>query len=97
MEYRILGPFDIRQAGESLHLGGGRQRALLALLVLHANTVVSIDRIIDSLWEEDPPDTAANIIQVYMSRLRKLVDPDRVKGTDGTVLLTRRPRLPDPT
>ena len=91
MEYRILGPFDIRQAGESLHLGGGRQRALLALLVLHANTVVSIDRIIDSLWEEDPPDTAANIIQVYMSRLRKLVDPDRVKGTDGTVLLTRRP------
>ena len=91
MEYRILGPFDIRQEGESLHLGGGRQRALLALLVLHANTVVSIDRIIDSLWEEDPPDTAANIIQVYMSRLRKLLDPDRAKGTDGTVLLTRRP------
>lgn len=91
MEYRILGPFDIRHEGESLHLGGGRQRALLALLVLHANTVVSIDRIIDRLWEEDPPDTAANIIQVYMSRLRKLLDPDRERGTDGTVLLTRRP------
>ena len=91
MEYRILGPFDILSNGESVHLGGGRQRAFLALLVLNANTVVSIDRIIDSLWPDDVPETAANIIQVYVSRLRKLLEPERPKGTDGSILLTRRP------
>ena len=92
MRYQILGPFDVfDDAGQSLALGGERQRALLALLVLHANEVVSVDRIVDSLWDEDPPDTASNVIQVYVSRLRKALEPQLAKGEKPSILLTRRP------
>ncbi|MDH3249546.1 MAG: winged helix-turn-helix domain-containing protein [Acidimicrobiia bacterium] len=91
MEYRILGPLEVVRDSTSLSLGGERQRALLALLLIHANRVVSIDRIVDSLWSVEPPDTAGNVIQVYVSRLRKLLDPDRPAGSESSVLLTRRP------
>ena len=64
-------------------LGGGRQRALLALLLLHANEVVSTDRLLDELWGQRPPATAGKIVQVYVSRLRKVLGHDR--------LLTRSP------
>ncbi len=92
MRYQLLGPFDVfDDAGRSLHLGGERQRALLALLVLHANEVVSTDRIIDWLWTDDPPDTAGNVIQVYVSRLRKALEPELERSEKPSVLLTRRP------
>jgi len=61
--------------GEPIALGGQKRRALLAVLLLEANQVVSSDRLIDALWGEDPPDTARNTIQVYISQLRKLL-PD---------------------
>lgn len=91
MDYRILGPLEVAGDGGALPLGGERQRALLGLLLIHANEVVSVDRIIDSLWPEAPPETAGNVIQVYVSRLRKVLDPERPTGVDSTVLLTRRP------
>lgn len=91
MEYRILGPFDVLDEGTSVHLGGGRQRAFLALLLINANQVVSTDRIIDQLWGEEAPETVANVIQVYVSRLRKALEPDRPKGAESSVLMTRRP------
>ncbi len=91
MRYRMLGPFEVLDGDAPVHLGGGRQRAFLALLLLNANQVVSTDRIIDQLWGDEAPDTVANVIQVYVSRLRKALEPDRPKGAESSVLLTRRP------
>jgi YVTN family beta-propeller protein len=57
--------------GRPLVLGGSKQRALLALLLLQANRVVSRDRLIDELWDGSPPETASTALQVYVSQLRK--------------------------
>src|SRR3954454_8343562 len=73
MEYRVLGPLEVRGNEGPLPLGGAKQRALLVLLLLNANRVVSRERLIDELWGEDPPKTAVTSIQVYVSRLRKLL------------------------
>src|SRR5262249_57363756 len=73
MEYRVLGPLEVLAGEGPLPLGGAKQRALLALLLLDANRVVSRERLIDALWGDDPPETAVTTIQVYVSRLRKLL------------------------
>jgi predicted ATPase/DNA-binding SARP family transcriptional activator len=83
MEYRVLGSLDVRDGDRSLPVASTKQRALLALLLLNANRVVSRDRLIDGLWGEQPPETAVTSLQVYVSRLRKLLPPD--------TLLTRPP------
>ena len=83
MDFRLLGPLEALEDGRSLPLGGAQQRALLALLLLHADQVVSRDRLIDELWGEAPPATAGKIVQVYVSRLRKQLGEAR--------LLTRAP------
>src|SRR6266480_2862940 len=70
MEFRILGPLEVLSDGQALDLGGQKQRALLALLLLEANRPVSRDRLIDALWEEEPTATAQKAIQVYVSQLR---------------------------
>jgi DNA-binding SARP family transcriptional activator len=75
MDFRILGPLEARVDGRELPLGGAKQRALLALLLLHRNEVVSIDRLIDGLWGGEPPPTASKVVQVYVSRLRRLLGP----------------------
>jgi len=72
----------------ALPLGGAKQRALLALLLLHRNEVVSVDRVIDSLWGETPPPAAAKSVQVYVSRLRRLFAPH---SPAGSRLVTRPP------
>jgi DNA-binding SARP family transcriptional activator len=59
-------------------LGGSKQRALLALLLLHANRVVSRDRLIDELWDGSPPDTASTALQVHVSQLRKALGRDAI-------------------
>jgi len=91
MEYRLLGPLEVESGGCLLNLGGGKQRALLALLLLNANRVVSVDRIIGELWGDEPPDTAANATQVYVAALRKILDPGRSGEGARTVLVTRSP------
>jgi DNA-binding SARP family transcriptional activator/sugar lactone lactonase YvrE len=73
-----------------LPLGGAKQRAVLALLVLHANELVSLDRLIDELWGESPPDSAANLVQGYVSRLRKELEPGRGRG-EHELLVSRSP------
>src|SRR5580765_399817 len=73
MEYRVLGPLEVRDGERSLPLAGAKQRALLALLLVNANHVLSRDRLIDELWGEQPPETAVTSLQVYVSRLRKLL------------------------
>src|SRR5207248_3531928 len=78
MEFRILGPLEVVDADRSVSLGGGRQRALLALLLTRSNEVVSTDRLVDQLWGAQPPRTALNTIQYYVSQLRKLLGADRI-------------------
>jgi DNA-binding SARP family transcriptional activator/class 3 adenylate cyclase len=82
-EFRILGPLEASEEGRPLDLGGGKQRALLSVLLLNANRVVSRDRLIDALWAEEPPETAVKALQVYVSQLRKALGRD--------VLVTRAP------
>ena len=78
MEFRILGPLEVIADGAQIPLGGAKQRALLALLLLQANRVVSRDRLIDELWETDPPETARTALQVHVSQLRKVLGRDRI-------------------
>jgi predicted ATPase/DNA-binding SARP family transcriptional activator len=79
-QFGLLGPLTVAIDGEPVALGGQKRRALLAALLLDANRVVSRDRLIDSLWGEEPPDTARNTLQVYVSQLRKLL-PDGLLET----------------
>jgi YVTN family beta-propeller protein len=71
MEFRILGSLEVVEAGRTVPLGGVRQRAVLAILLLHRGDAVSVDRIVDELWGGRLPDTATKTVQVYVSRLRK--------------------------
>jgi DNA-binding SARP family transcriptional activator len=78
MDFRLLGPMEVAGDDGSLALGGRKQRSVLAMLLLHANQMVSADRLIDSLWGASPPLTAGKTIQVYVSRLRKALGDDRL-------------------
>src|SRR5688500_4804836 len=73
MEIRVLGPVELELGGRRLRLGGPKQRALLSLLALNANLTVSVDRLIEGLWGEEPPASAAKMVQLYVSQLRKLL------------------------
>ena len=79
MEYRVLGPLEVRDSGQSLPLGGAKQRALLALLLLNANDVVSVDRLLNELWGDSPPASAVPSVHVYVSRLRRTLGPGRIE------------------
>src|SRR5688500_1954773 len=76
MEFRILGPVEVRDDGRVVRLGGGKQRAVLALLLLNANRVVASERMIELLWGEQPPATAATALHGHISSLRKALGPD---------------------
>jgi DNA-binding SARP family transcriptional activator/ABC-type branched-subunit amino acid transport system substrate-binding protein/DNA-binding beta-propeller fold protein YncE len=78
MDFRLLGPLEVLESDRPVSLGRGRQRALFALLLIHANEVVSTDRLIDELWGESPPRTALKSVQVYVSRLRKELGDGRL-------------------
>ena len=84
MEYRVLGPIEAAADGRTITIGAGKQRALLALLVMHANTAVSVDRIIEALWGAQPPASAVKVVQVLISQLRKVLS-----GGDGTSEIAR--------
>jgi DNA-binding SARP family transcriptional activator len=77
VEFKVLGPLEVLDDGRPLDLGAPRQRALLAFLLLHANEVVSIDRLAEALWPAEIPRTAAKVIQVYVSALRKALGSAR--------------------
>ena len=83
MKFRILGPLEVWDEGGEVALGGPKPRALLAVLLLHANDVVPADRLIDELWGEHPPQSADKTLHVHVSRLRKALPQD--------VLTTRAP------
>ena len=87
MEFLVLGPLEVRDGERVLPLGGAKQRATLAILLLHHDEVVSRDRLIDGLWGDSPPATAAHTVEAYVSRLRKVLQRDGAPER----LLTRPP------
>jgi DNA-binding winged helix-turn-helix (wHTH) protein len=82
LEFRILGPVEVLDGGRPVRIGGLR-RALLALLLVHANEPVSTERLIDALWDEQSPATAPKIIQNTVSQLRKLLGADALVTRGG--------------
>ena len=87
MDFRLLGPVEVVDDGEPLALGGARPRRLLALLLLTPNEVVSVDRLIEGIWEESPPASAPGAVQVHVHALRKALGADRIVTRDPGYLL----------
>jgi DNA-binding SARP family transcriptional activator/ABC-type transport system substrate-binding protein len=78
VEFGVLGPLVVARDGREAPLGGPKQRAVLAMLLLQANEIVARDRLIDGLWGERPPPSAGHTLDNYVSRLRKIVGDDRL-------------------
>src|SRR5690242_16262433 len=87
MEFRVLGPLEIADGDRLLHVSGARERALLAVLLIHAGEVVAADRLIEDLWGGDIPGNPANALQVVVSRVRRALE---IPGRPGR-LVTRKP------
>ena len=87
MEFRILGPLEVVDDGRPVSIRRGKEQALLAYLLLHANEVVSSGRLIDVLWDERPPPTASKILQNAVSHLRKQLGDGRLLTRDPGYLL----------
>ena len=89
MEFRILGPLEVVAEGRPLGLGRRKQRAVLAILLVHANGVVGLDRLVEELWGEEPPPQAIGSLQAYVSHLRRLLETGRSARTPARVLLSQ--------
>ena len=87
MEFRILGPLQVVHRDQPVVLAGARERAVLALLLLSANEVVSAERLAEDLWSASPPEGAVKALRVFVSRLRKAL---RAAGADE-ILVTQSP------
>ena len=83
LEFRLLGPLEAGSVDAPVVLGGTKRRALLADLLVHLGQVVSVDRLIDDLWGEDPPPTARHALEVHVSTLRKAL---ALGGSDAAVV-----------
>src|SRR5690349_6699459 len=81
--FRLLGPLEADVDGHEARLGGPKQRAILALLLCQPSTVVPASRLVDGLWGEDPPVSAANLVQGYVSGLRKALGKDAIETRGG--------------
>src|SRR4051794_29096124 len=88
MHFQILGPLRVTNGDErEITLGGAKPAALLAMLVLRSNEVISADRLIEDLWDGQPPATAAKTLQVHISRLRRALGEGAIAtGRGGYVL-----------
>lgn len=82
LHFRVLGPLEVVVNGVPVEIGAGKQRVLLAALLLHRNRVVSVEKLIDLLWDESMPADASAVVQKYVMRLRRLL-PGQVIVTDG--------------
>jgi DNA-binding SARP family transcriptional activator len=83
MEFRLLGPLEVHDGAAVVSLGGRKQRALLARLLLDVNRTVTVERLVEDLWGDEVPDSAVKMVQIHVSQLRKLLP--------SQVLLTRTP------
>jgi DNA-binding SARP family transcriptional activator len=87
----LLGPIEVRVDGVPVDLGGPQQRAVVAHLALEAGHVVSVERLIDRLWGDDPPRTPLGTLQSYVSRLRRALEPRRPTGAAPELLVSEAP------
>src|ERR1041385_9109250 len=83
VDFAILGPLEVTDGGRSIAVGGPKQRALLAILLLHAHEGVSRDRLVDGIWGEHPPANPSQALDTYVSRLRKALGGDRIARRDA--------------
>ena len=84
MDVQLLGPVEVVSNEAPVALGGPKQRALLAMLALEAGSTVSVERLIDGLWGDDPPTTAPKLVQLYVSHLRKAMAGCAEEGAIAT-------------
>ncbi|WP_029430200.1 AfsR/SARP family transcriptional regulator [Blastococcus sp. URHD0036] len=92
MHYRVLGPLEVTAPdGRPVDVGGAKPRALLTLLLSEPGRAVGLDRIIATLWGDEPPPTVTGTLQAYVSHLRRVLEPDRGPRRPPSVLLTRAP------
>ena len=95
LEFRILGPLQVLDDDRTIELGGARQRAVLAILLLHRGEAVPVDRIVDLVWGERPPATAVKTVQVYVSHLRRALVEDVLVSSRGGYALEVDPERID--
>jgi len=91
MQFRLLGPLEVDAGTGLIPLGGPKQRAVLAHLLLRPNQLVTSETLIDQIWGDDPPETARNTLQTYMSHLRKALGEGRLVGRSPGYVLTVDP------
>lgn len=91
LQYGILGSLEVSREGSAVEVNGPKQRALLLLLLLHANEVLSTDRIVDALWGEQGNGREMGTLRVHIANLRKVLEPGRPRGAGPEILLTRPP------
>ena len=91
VQFRLLGPLEARDGERRVELGRPKQRVLLAVLLVHANHVVSLDRLIEELWGAEPPPQAAASLQTYVSNLRRALEPGRPARAPSRVLVSQPP------
>jgi WD40 repeat protein/DNA-binding SARP family transcriptional activator/type II secretory pathway predicted ATPase ExeA len=91
MRFQVLGPLEVEADNGPVVLGGPKERLLLALLLTRPNQVVPVDALVQGLWGEHPPLTAAKTLQSHVKRLRRVLEPGRARGVAGEVLVTRQP------
>jgi DNA-binding SARP family transcriptional activator/exonuclease VII small subunit len=95
MDFRFLGPLEVRSEGTPLPLGGHKQRGILAVLLLHANTVVSVDSLVEDVWGPEPPRTVQAYVQNCVSRLRTVLGRERIETHPSGYLLRADPEEVD--
>src|SRR3954451_8063326 len=95
MEFRVLGPLEATDGTTPLALGGRKQRALLARLVLGANRAIPMQRLLDDLWGEDVPASATKMVQIYVSQLRKVLPAGVLRTQAPGYLVATDPKAVD--
>jgi DNA-binding SARP family transcriptional activator/RecA/RadA recombinase len=91
VQFRLLGPLEAQDEERRVELGRPKQRALLAVLLVHANHVVPVDRLVEELWGAEPPPQAAASVQTYVSNLRRALEPGRPARAPSRVLVSQPP------
>lgn len=89
VRFLILGPLEVTRSGQPVTITSGRQRAVLAALLVAKGDAVTSDRLIESVWGDDLPANPANTLQHAIAQLRKALEPDRGRGDEPTVLLSQ--------
>ena len=89
LKFGVLGSLEVRGGDAVLPVRGAKQRLLLSALLMHANEDVSTELLVDTLWPGDPPSTVDKSLQVHISQLRKLLEPGRIAGGSGGLIITR--------